>query len=146
MDLETVKSKIHNLDVRIADIKKQIKNLSDKLEDAQDAQKSAKRLQSDFESFVSRRRQAKDRNIFENGLKSFQSFLNKTKRLLVGEEYGKANDNVEEMLRITTKEVDAISEDLSFCKNELSKLTSEKDELMEKYKALTAENERGTMA
>ena len=143
MNLETIKERLRNLDIRISDINEQIKTTSGDLEDAQAALQSAKKLQSEFESFVSRRKQTRDRNIFENGLRSFQSFLSKARRMLMGDDYWKANSHVEEMIHITNQEINRLSADLSFCRRELWTLTTEREELMAEYKVLMAEIEGG---
>lgn len=143
MDLDTIKERLRYLDSRISDVNAQINTISEDLEDAQAAQQSAKKLQTEFESFVSRRKQARDRNLFENGLRSFQSFLSKAKRMLMGEDYWRANSQVEEMLHVTNQEINRLGEDLSFCKRELWALTAEKDDLMAEYKVLMAEIEGG---
>ena len=143
MDLETIKARIRNLDIRISNENEQIKTVSTNLDEAKDALKSAKKLQAEFDAFVSHHKQARDNNIFENSLKSFQSFLNKTQRMLTGAEYNKANGNVEEMIRISSQEINKLDEDLMFCRRELSRLKEEKEELMAEYKALLAESEGG---
>lgn len=144
MDLETIKERLRDLNIRILDANEQIKTISINLEAAQTAQQSAKRLRSDFETFVSHHRQARDNNAFENGLKSFQSFLSKARHMLMGDDYWKANSRIEEMLHITNQEINRLSEDLSFCRRELGMLMTEKEKLMAEYSALMAEAEGGT--
>ena len=55
MDLEAVKQRIRDIDNEIAAFTRQIGKLEDALEESRGALKSAKKVQQEFDDFVSRR-------------------------------------------------------------------------------------------
>ena len=147
MDLETTKARLNDLEVQISDLQREIKAMALELEEAEAAQENAKKAQNEFEEFVSRRKQAKDRNVFTDMIKSFQSFLAKANNILTGNDYWRARDRVDELSRLANAEVKRHTEDLLYCKKELRSLEIEREEVAAEYKAMLASaDEEGATA
>ena len=144
MDLEAVKQRIRDIDNEIAAFTRQIGKLEDALEESRGALKSAKKVQQEFDDFVSRRRKSKDSNMFENALKSFKNFLDKASSILSGDDYWKAKDRVDELCRIASTKINSQNEDLDYCKKELRRLKRQREDLMAEYNlSLKNANEGG---
>lgn len=143
MELESIQVKIRTLDNEISDVNRQIGKLNDELEESYAALQSAKKVQREFEEFVSRRKRAKDSNPFGNALKSFESFLSKASSILTGDDYWKAKDRVDELNRVASRKIQVQSEDLEYCKKELRRLKRQREELMVEYNSLLAATSEG---
>lgn len=146
MDLEAVKQRIRDIDNEIAAVILQIGKLEDAIEESHGALKSAKKVQQEFDDFVSRKRKSKDSNMLENAPKSFKNFLDMASSILTGDDYWKAKDRVDELCRIASMKNKSQNEDLDYCKKELQRLKRQREDLMAEYDLLSKNANEGGAA
>ena len=133
MDAETYRSTLNSFDVQILEMERTICNLCNEITEAEVAKENAKGIRSDFDSFVTRKKQKNSRQTKGRFVKSFSSFLAKATNLLTGSEYNQANEKIEEINRLLSSKIKSLYDDLDFCKRELSSLKQQRDATYSEY-------------
>ena len=141
MDFVTYQRKMQNLDRKVEELKAQIRKLKKELDEAEAAKESAIKFRGEFNSFISRRKKAKNKPVKNPLLKAFKSFAKKADTLLTGDSYHKTADKVDEMKRVAERKIRSIKEDITYCEKELRQLVNQQNMLTAEYKAEKARQE-----
>ena len=143
MELENIQNKIRMIDAELEELKSQKRRLENELAEAEGALATAKKVSKEFDSFVSRKRSAKDRPTKKSILKSFTSFINKASAMLTGNDYSQAKGKVEELTNVVKAKIKRYTEDLNYCKTEIKNLQRQKEMLMYEYNTLLKQQNEG---
>lgn len=141
MDFETYQKQLRNIDAQAEELKQQLRKLRTELDEAEKAKASAIKLQGEFEDFVSARKRAKNKPAKNPVLKAFKSFVKKADSLLTGSSYRETAEKVAEMKQVAERKIRACQEDISYCENQLRRLSSAKTEVTDTYNAEKARQE-----
>lgn len=133
MDIDAYKSSLRSCDGEISEMENRIKTIRSQISETEKAKENAKGIRTDFDSFVSRKKQANSGKMRPNLLKSFSSFLNKATALLTGTEYNKANDSIEEINRMLNSKLKTLQNDLDYCQKELARLKNQRNSIYSEY-------------
>ncbi len=146
MELENIQNKIRIIDNEIRELNQQKRRLENEIDEAERALESAQKVRREFDSFVTRRRSAKDRPTKQSILKSFTSFINKATAMLTGGEYSQASGKVDELASVARSKIKRYTEDLNYCKSEIKRLKRQRESLSYDYNALLAQQNEGEEA
>ena len=143
MDSAAYLKLINSCNYKIEEKEEEIAKLKREISEGEEAAEGARRLKSDFDDFVERKKQ---KNKIQNKgwlVKSFSSFISQANDLLCGNEYTRANDRVLEINERIINDLEKLREDLNCCNYELEQLKKERNGLYAEYQECLNSEKKG---